>query len=134
MKRPTVIAASAALALLLVSAVPPVAAQEDVEPVGPPGSTLVEGTKWGPGQDPDAGTLFAYMDTVLFTNDEDWCTDLAWRLRLDSEAEEACLAYVTWAPFPGRGAVEAVVLPETWAVRLAQVAGWYSEDGEAPED
>lgn len=76
MKRPLAIAASAALCLLLLVAVLPVVAQDDPDAMGPPGSTLVDGVKWGPGQDPDAGTLFAYEDTVLFTNDWDWCTNL----------------------------------------------------------
>jgi hypothetical protein len=135
--KPTLIIAIGLLAGSAVGA----AAQDEEAAVGPPGSAF----QWGGAlfiekpneQDEDStktGPLFKYnvdatgRGAFLFVSDEDWCRH-ALLVQLEVDAPEklaACLEWVETSPF----SADNLVLPETWAVRIAKRAGWYGDEGE----
>jgi hypothetical protein len=143
MQRPIFLATHVLGWLALNSA--PVLADDwtEEEATGPPGSVHIDGgALWAEKvneDDPDStrvAPLFIYRldgsnsrGAFLFVHDEDWCRNALFvRLDLDASEEQlaACLEWVEASPF----SADNLVLPETWAVRIAGRAGWLPDRSE----
>jgi hypothetical protein len=101
------------------------------DPTGPPGSVFVDGgaitVDYGTNRE-ETFPIFRYLRGIMFIADEPWC-----RRTLGALAPAAaytatqladCLTWVDEQPI--RGDRETVVLPETWAVRVAMRAGLFA--------
>ena len=129
---------------LLAGSAVGVAAQEEEDPVGPPGSSYAWGISLNVeelnAEDPDStksADLFSYGNNgdedfaFFFARDDDWCRSVV-NVRLDVEDPEArladCLQWVETTCCGSGGTV--VFLPESWAVRIAKRMGWHPDDVE----
>ena len=68
-----------------------------------------------------------YEDTVMLIADEVWCRRMLGVIdvRVDSASLTTCISWVGESPFRDGG--NNVMLPETWAVRVARPAFWLPE-------
>ena len=108
----------------------PVTAVVEAEP--PPGASVEGGgTVFVPGVDTTDGVpAYKYNDLLWFVKDDHWCRIvIATEFGLDvtDESLAQCHAWIARSPW-GRNnfGQERVLLPETWAIRIADRAGWSS--------